>query len=43
MFSQYLLFYMFLYVISCHIIKTNPLPTPYLLVLLENSLFCEVI
>lgn len=39
MFSRYLLFYMFLCVLSCRIIKTSPLPTAYSLVLLESSRF----
>lgn len=39
MFSWYLLFYMFLCVLSCHIIKMSPWPTAYSLVLLESSRF----
>lgn len=39
MFGQYPMFFMFFCVLSCHIIKTSPLPTAYSLVLLESIRF----
>lgn len=39
MFSRYLLFYTFLCVLNCHIIKTSPLTTAYSLFFLESSCF----